>query len=1630
MAGAESIPVPPDDGGSGIPTSSLPWSAIPKFIPGTTNVQEYAQKLRFLAAMWPEEHLELLAPRAALHIEGTAFRKVSKLDPNKLKVKDVSGIALLVNTIGGSWGSTELEERYEFFEKALYGTVQKADESHDSYLSRMENNFTELLSRNTKLEEVQAYVLLRQSTLPGEDKKKILLEHSGELKYDPVVKSFRLLGSKFFHDFHANKPTSKTRVYDVNLGEHVDAEATSSGSGNVASEGIFAAAHEEEPELDNEFLDIMIAQSDQDALTIQTFENEFEEFLQETPDLCEAFTTYLDARARLLEKRRTRGFWPVGSSKGKGKSSFKGFKGKSKSKSRDSLLQRIARSHCRKCGALGHWKAECPQRGPHESSSGKDATSTASANVTEHVSPFVTFYADQQGDDVLTDQDEPEAHPSVTCSFFNEAIFTCSHEVCCFFQIDRHDVSSDSTNHKGLPHHPRTHRWSQHTHRLQNRMQQFVRMHHPKTCQSSVSHSEPCLSGSLRFRDGRVQDGLKKFSFGRNVSPEAFVVADQLVSHAILDTGASRCIVGDKTLDRLCQSLPDWLRKSLKIRPSQVKFRFGNNQTLTSMHQVLFPLKCPPGQKMLNLAVEVVPGHTPFLFSKKAFKILGGILDTRNDVCNLSAINIQVPLALSQTGLYLLNIIDICRSNDKGVSESVFASQSCSVGVKTEVAGEFKTTSESVSQSFTIPNIKAKCVSSIPFDQPKPRVFPIRRVCQQHDKHGRSHQDHSQCPGPSVDTAVATGGTPVGGLCHRDGRDGPERDVNSSQSDDARTSNSPSGTGESGSSSTRPSQYSKCDFECEPAPTIRDESQSQYWKSPEQSTVDSWRNASSIRAGMGFRGRTLCVGTNRRGARSGDAQSSACGQPDCITSSPDNYCCSSPTRKFIDKGKGILSSHPNDSTSRPDRSGVGSACHFLGEEAQGQEVLRGAQGGLGILRVEPSSLHQPTSRSTRLCEVLPSSPEPLQFVGSVDFHQEVMAVREQLSSKTFRPFKSLKKTMKSIDRIRDQLENTTISSQNWTNLKTNRHHKSIKLLEIYAESHSPLTTAVSDCGHRSMRFTKSDGDLSTFAGRHKLWSWIEQYEPEHIWVAPECGPWGGWNRLNQQKSLQLFDHIHHQQQREMIHVKLCAQLCAYQVSKGRHFHLEQPVGSCVPQLKVFQGIRQHTLRTIFDMCQFGLKIPQTERFLRKKSQVFTTSQQIFVTLNNRTCKNQHVHQRIEGSHKFPGLGVQRVSRFCASYCQGFAKRIAHEICSHVHSAVSPEQLAYHNDEETEPPPKRLRFSTGVFKRPKTEHTSDDRTLPNANPDAPETMAVPENPNSSGSNAVPAALPSESAGSMTDQWSAVMVEANNVAPRVGNSRCEASSQIVQMAQRCVPDLCIQSLFVCRGTERFQAPLLAPSSRDFPIRRTISVHRQTGETFDSGNEEWHNLTRSQRIRKSIPSKMTITMFGSIPIAGSEPRDLNRVPENSNARTEVLPSAEQDWQPKSSAGRVLRSDQLPQVCQPDHHRSNPDLPMEGWAPPPIPLHGPKYRSLDQQEKRQLVQLHKNLGHPDPSVFANHLKDQGALDHIVEAARDYVCDACVESTHTKHQRPSKLHDPKDFNDLVGILMVSTGQGEPDFKC
>ena len=78
--------------------------------------------------------------------------------------------------VGGTWGQVPLEKKFELAERALFRSIQKADESSDSYLSRCDVIWTELLSRKMSLSELQAYIVLRGSKLPPEDKKRVIVE--------------------------------------------------------------------------------------------------------------------------------------------------------------------------------------------------------------------------------------------------------------------------------------------------------------------------------------------------------------------------------------------------------------------------------------------------------------------------------------------------------------------------------------------------------------------------------------------------------------------------------------------------------------------------------------------------------------------------------------------------------------------------------------------------------------------------------------------------------------------------------------------------------------------------------------------------------------------------------------------------------------------------------------------------------------------------------------------------------------------------------------------------------------------------------------------------------------------------------------------------------------------------------------------------------------------------------------------------------------------------------------------------------------------------------------------------------------------------------------------------------------
>ena len=327
---------------------------------------------------WPKNRLDELATRLVLGCKGTAFQKLQLVRSEVIRNEE-KAIKRLVEIVAGTWGQVPLEHRFELAERALFRSSQRSDETADSYLARMDVLWTEMLTKGFLLEELQSYVILRGSKLSMEDKKRVIVESGGEtsgkldLKRVASESAIRMIGSIFFQEFTGGKKDRNLKVYDSTS---LLAEEADEAFDPLSMESFIA----QDESLDDETVEILAADHDEDAQTVLQFEEAISEAIQSDQDLAAYYSTYQEARRRLSEKVKTRGFWPV--RKGFGKKGFKGV-GKSYSKGKQSLASRIANSYCRRCNRKGHWKAECPLLAENRSSAPSESAPTSFAIVEE-----------------------------------------------------------------------------------------------------------------------------------------------------------------------------------------------------------------------------------------------------------------------------------------------------------------------------------------------------------------------------------------------------------------------------------------------------------------------------------------------------------------------------------------------------------------------------------------------------------------------------------------------------------------------------------------------------------------------------------------------------------------------------------------------------------------------------------------------------------------------------------------------------------------------------------------------------------------------------------------------------------------------------------------------------------------------------------------------------------------------------------------------------------------------------------------------------------------------------------------------------------------------------------------------
>ena len=275
---------------------------VPQFDPATDDVTVWSGKVELLLSTWPKDKLNELATRLILGCKGSMFLKL-QLNRASILTGSEKGIKLLVELVGGSFGQVPLERKFELAEKALFKCQQKMDESSDSYLSRCDVVWAELLARNMQLAELQAFIMLRGSRLTADDKKRVIVESGGEtsgvLEMKKVTAAVRMLGSGFFQEMSGTKRDRPQKIYDQSAfaiedaEDHPEAETFMTYEENFDDEGLETLAMD---------------YHDEDAALVLQFEDALMETIQADAELSVFYTSYQDARKRLADRQKSRGF--------------------------------------------------------------------------------------------------------------------------------------------------------------------------------------------------------------------------------------------------------------------------------------------------------------------------------------------------------------------------------------------------------------------------------------------------------------------------------------------------------------------------------------------------------------------------------------------------------------------------------------------------------------------------------------------------------------------------------------------------------------------------------------------------------------------------------------------------------------------------------------------------------------------------------------------------------------------------------------------------------------------------------------------------------------------------------------------------------------------------------------------------------------------------------------------------------------------------------------------------------------------------------------------------------------------------------------------------------------------------
>lgn len=1020
-------------------------------------------------------------------------------------------------------------------------------------------------------------------------------------------------------------------------------------------------------------------------------------------------------------------------------------------------------------------------------------------------------------------------------------------------------------------------------------------------------------------------------------------------SFGVVDLGASKTVIGSKGVQELLEALHPEVKAKCYRTPCVINFRFGNQGMLASQWALVIPLN-----PSLHLKVAVVPGNTPFLLSNALLRTLGAVIDTKRSELWSHEHQFQIPLTLTNRGLFLLDINQLLSHmwpSLKADHRSCLKSKLVPRDHLSDTIVGVESKSRSLQQQLPLitepsndeTTVTCHAVDDKYHDVPSNHTGELEVTGDSMEKHKcvpKSNLDQktntSSSSSPSCDFGVCCHGHVVGSF--EEGSNRCCREVTAGHSSPGSRGGEDSLREETPGTILQHRMVGGSSLGAVVHRPLRIEQQQQ-----SQEVLD------------------VCGEKGSRTGTVGDYHSQDQWRVWDRKSTTD-----SPKAQRCTEGQEPWSS-TNDSASRRDHvPGRGVRCdRDLGDA---HLSLAGSAGCccLADTDAQPRDGHDRDHHS-------PEGPAT-----SVDDYRTIlMAGDHDLDfPEHLEPFCTGVTEKKKFQQLVHQYE------QEYHALLKQRpcvKKESIDVLEVFCGPHSTLTTQARNLGLKASRFTLVDGDLHTADGRRELFCRVIDMDPNNMWYSPECRPWSAWSFLNGSLSRDAWARLYADRLKGLEQVALGLVLFRIQVSRHHHMHWEQLSRSLMFQLPHMQEVFAYTKMAEFDLCNVAqYHDPVSRKPIKKGLCVCTTSQKLFQLLHGRKCQRNHEHQAIEGTTMFQGQRISR-SRFTEHYPRKFVRQIVKlwKQCGRSEAPFSDLILSTVLAETVEPAPKRPRIRAAPPVAPRWIEPAELPCLKRRKLD----KQVDPTP------------------SLVTEFQKVFQKIDEATPRVGKRVLQSDTEILQQMQKWFPEKKLVLGISCRGTDRLQPPPKELTPSEAPFRITVCSHRTTGKFFVTESwEEWQHLAQRQLIRSSgCPSRLSITVYARNPEISSGSSSpgvttsdcLERVPEPDNRSTEI------------SGGSQVET---PHVKS----REAVDISSEH--------HGPRFRALSSLERQAIVKCHKNLGHPSADRLKILMKQQSFRPEMIEAIDDFKRSLCAEMKGPHLSRPAAFREPLDFNEHISM--------------